>query len=269
MKHKAHILIVDDEATIRNFLVRVLERESYTVTAAQNGVEALRVLESLPVDLMLSDIRMDAMDGVDLLKQARERYPDLAVLLLTGHATVDSAIAALRHGALNYLLKPIKNEELVAAVVAGLEVRQHQQRRDKLEVLAQQFSQVVTPEDHTAIRQDTTITYGKIRLNLAGYIAHYEDKRLNLTPTEFRLLAKFTQAPGVVFDYVELVRDACGYVCARHEAQEIISTHIRNLRSKLSIAPEGAAYIESVRSVGYRLSMPQEGSSLSRKDVTV
>jgi DNA-binding response OmpR family regulator len=61
------------------------------------------------------------------------------------------------------------------------------------------------------------------------------------------------QTPGVVFDYVELVRDACGYTCARHEAQEIINTHIRNLRHKLGIEPDQPLYIESVRSMGYRL----------------
>jgi DNA-binding response OmpR family regulator len=262
MMTKAHLLVVDDEATIRNFLVRVLEREGYIVTSAGDGLEALEILSQAQIDLMLSDIRMDQLDGVDLLKQARSAYPDLAVLLLTGHATVDSAVAALRHGALNYLLKPVKNEEIVEAVHLALEERAHQQRRKQLEQLATQFSTVISggavavADVDEAANRPTYLICGGIELDLAGYTALKDGERLNLTPTEFRLLAKFVQTPGVVFDYVELVRDACGYTCARHEAQEIINTHIRNLRHKLGIEPDQPLYIESVRSMGYRLLEP-------------
>jgi DNA-binding response OmpR family regulator len=262
MTTKAHLLVVDDEATIRSFLVRVLERERYRVTSASDGMEALNILSQSRIDLMLSDIRMDQLDGVDLLKQARSAYPDLAVLLLTGHATVDSAVAALRHGALNYLLKPVKNEDIVEAVHLALEERAHQQRRNQLEQLAAQFSTVISGGADTvqdvdaAVDRPTYLICGSIELDLVGYAAHIDGERLNLTPTEFRLLAKFVQTPGVVFDYVELVRDACGYICARHEAQEIINTHVRNLRSKLNIEPDQPLYIESVRSMGYRLLEP-------------
>lgn len=262
MTSKAHLLVVDDEATIRNFLARVLEREGYIVTSASDGMEALNILSQTRIDLMLSDIRMDQLDGVDLLKQARSAYPDLAVLLLTGHATVDSAVAALRHGALNYLLKPVKNEEIVEAVHLALEERAHQQRRNQLEQLAAQFSTVIAGGAVVAADVDDAddrpayLICGSIELDLAGYTALKDGERLNLTPTEFRLLAKFVQTPGVVFDYVELVRDACGYTCARHEAQEIINTHIRNLRNKLGIEPDQPLYIESVRSMGYRLLEP-------------
>lgn len=262
MASKAHLLVVDDEATIRNFLGRVLEREGYAVTSACDGIEALDILSQTQIDLMLSDIRMDQLDGVDLLKQARRAYPDLAVLLLTGHATVDSAVAALRHGALNYLLKPVKNEEIVEAVHLALEEQAHQRRRNQLEQLAAQFSTVIAGSAVAAVDVDAVddrpayLICGDIELDLAGYTALKDGERLNLTPTEFRLLAKFVQTPGVVFDYVELVRDACGYTCARHEAQEIINTHIRNLRHKLGIEPDQPLYIESVRSMGYRLLEP-------------
>lgn len=260
MMPKAHLLVVDDEATIRNFLVRVLEREGYTVTSACDGTEALDILSQGRIDLMLSDIRMDQLNGVDLLKQARILYPDLAVLLLTGYATVDSAVAALRYGALNYLLKPVKNEEIVEAVNTALEARANQQRRNQLEQLAAQFSTAISGSavSGTYVEENkrTQVICGSIELELVNYSARKGGERLNLTPTEFRLLAKFAQAPGMVFDYVELVRDACGYSCARHEAQEIINTHIRNLRNKLGIEPEQPLYIESVRSMGYRLVEP-------------
>jgi DNA-binding response OmpR family regulator len=260
MTTNARLLIVDDEAVIRNFLVRVLEREGHTVIAASNGAEALDVLRQTTVDLMLSDIRMDQLDGVALLKEAREHYPDLAVLLLTGHATVDSAIAALRHGALNYLLKPVRNEEIVEAVTSALDVRAHQQRGKKLERIAQQFSQVLALEPQPAFNEVSArerVTLDSLSLDLTSYAAVLNGNRLTLTPTEFRLLAKLAQVPGRVFDYVELVRDACGYTCTRQEAQEIISTHVRNLRSKLGVEPDRPLYIASVRSIGYRLVEPE------------
>lgn len=252
---KARLLVVDDEATIRNFLVRVLEREGYEVAAACDGIEALHLLEVQPVDLLLTDIRMDHLNGVELLKEAKLRDSDLAVILLTGHATVDSAVAALRQGAFNYLLKPVKNEEIIAAVAEGLQERAHQQRRDRLEQIATRFSDVLSGAETPSVvsKPLTNIQCGTLILSPASYSAYLSDHRLNLTPTEFRLLLTLAQSPGSTFDYVKLVQDACGYVCSRQEAQEIIGTHIRNLRQKLGIEPDHALYIESVRSIGYRL----------------
>lgn len=255
MTAKAHLLVVDDEATIRNFLVRVLEREGYEVAAACDGIEALHLLEDQPVDLLLTDIRMDRLNGVELLKEAKVRDPELVVILLTGHATVDSAVTALRRGAFNYLLKPVKNEEIIAAVEAGLQEQARQQRRDRLEQLATRFSEVMSGEEipPPLPKPQTKLQCGALTLDPVSYAALLGDQRLNLTPTEFRLLLALVQSSGMTFDFVKLVQDACGYICSRQEAQEIIGTHIRNLRQKLAIEPDHALYIESVRGIGYRL----------------
>jgi len=259
MTARAHILIVDDEATIRHFLVRILEREGYEVVAAADGLEALKLLEFHPIDLLLTDIRMDRLNGVGLLTEAKSRYPEMAVILLTGYATVDTAVTALRHGAANYLLKPVKNEELVAAVEAGLRGRQREQRRDRIEQLAAHFSSVMSNESESIplVQPSRNISCGSLALDTTSYTANLDQQRLNLTPTEFRLLLKFARFPGETIDYITLVRDACGYTCMRQEAQEIIGTHIRNLRQKLAVAPEQPLYIESIRSIGYRLIPPR------------
>jgi DNA-binding response OmpR family regulator len=260
MTRKTSVLVVDDEAVIRNFLVRVLEREGYHVAAAGDGREALRLLEAAAFDLLLTDIKMDHLDGVGLLEAARDRYPDLAIILLTGHATVDSAVAALRRGASDYLLKPVRNEQIVEAVAVGLAERSRKQRRNRLEQLAGQFSDVIRAETGSseAAAPETSVICGPLTLDPAGYTAELDGQRLNLTPTEFRLLHKFSHDPGTVFDYVELVRDACGYTCTRQEAQEIIGAHIRNLRHKLGIQPGQALYVEAVRGIGYRLIPAEE-----------
>jgi DNA-binding response OmpR family regulator len=250
------LLVVDDEATIRNFLVRVLEREGYQVQAAQNGREALHDLEVAPFDLLLTDIKMDRLDGVELLKEARRRFPDLAIILLTGHATVDSAITALRQGAQNYLLKPVRNEDVVAAVAAALEQRAHQQRRDKLEQIAAQLLDVIELGegiDGPSPGETSRISYSGLGMDSVAYVATLHGEPLGLTPTEFRLLIYLGSMPGVSVDYITLVQVACGYTCTRQEAQEIIGTHIRNLRQKLGVDPDHPLYIESVRGIGYRL----------------
>jgi DNA-binding response OmpR family regulator len=258
MMAQPNILIVDDEASIRHFLKRILERAGYEVLSADSGSEALNLLESQHIDLLLTDIRMDRMSGVTLLEQVRKTYPEMAVILLTGHATVETAVAALRQGATNYLLKPVKNEELLEAIKTGLQVQLREQRRDQLEQLATHFSAVIAREDGFVApdSSSTEVKCGTLTLHRNSYVAYLSGKRLALTPTEFRLLLTFAQSPGETMTYVDLVRDACGYACQRQEAQEIIGTHIRNLRQKLGISPQLPLYIESIRGIGYRL-LPQ------------
>lgn len=259
----SRVLIVDDEPVIRSFLVRVLERAGYEVQAASNGHEALDYLEATPFDLLLTDIKMDQLDGVELLRRAKAQQPDLSVILLTGHATVSSAVAALRQGAYDYLLKPVKNEDLVTAVAAGLEERARQQRRDRLEQIAAQMLDVVMQSPEAGDTPVSTpgkrlVICGELTLDIAAYTASLADDPLNLTPTEFRLLLELSRIPGVTLDYVKLVQAACGYTCTRHEAREIIGTHVLNLRQKLGVKPGQALYIESIRGVGYRLIPPDQ-----------
>jgi DNA-binding response OmpR family regulator len=248
------VLVVDDEAAIRNFLVRVLQLSGYAVTAACDGRDALEKLEEAVFDVLLTDIKMDRLDGVELLRVAKAHDPDLAVILLTGHATVPSAIAALRQGAHDYLLKPAKNEDILAAVESALTDRARQQRRDQLEQIAAQFLNVVQPYPETSTyTTKSPITYGNLTFDVSGFRATLGNQVLDLTPTEFRLLLELARAPGETIGYIALVQSACGYTCARYEAREIIGAHVLNLRKKLGIEFENAPYIESVRGVGYRM----------------
>lgn len=248
------VLIVDDEAAIRNFLVRVLQLDGYEVTAACDGREALEKLESAAFDVLLTDIKMDRLDGVELLRVAKEHYPDLAVILLTGHATVLSAIAALRQGAHDYLLKPAKNEDILSTIAAALQSRARQQRRDRLEQIAAQLVDVVQPDMQTAAQMtNAPLAYGDLTFDVSGFRASLGGQALDLTPTEFRLLLELVRAPGATIGYSALVQSACGYSCSRQEAREIIGTHVLNLRKKLGVEPDTTLYIESVRGVGYRL----------------
>jgi len=247
------VLVVDDEPVVRSFLVRVLEQAGYAAQAATNGREALQRLDESPYGVLLTDIKMDQLDGVQLLAQVRTRYPDMAVILLTGHATVQSAVEALRLGAHDYLLKPAKNEDVLNAVASGLEARARQRRTARLEQAAGEMLRVMQDNQEPDPRDTPVISCGSLRIDPEAFRATLDGEPLNLTPTEFRLLTAFAREPGTALDYVRLVQLACGYTCTRQEAREIIGTHVLNLRKKLGVAPNYPLYVESVRGVGYRL----------------
>ena len=117
----ANLLVVDDELGMRQFLTHLLQREGHTVRVAENGHEAMTLLQQEPADLMLSDIRMPDMTGIELLKSARERRPDLEVIMMTAFANVDTAREAFLLGAYDFVQKPFDNDLLKETVARALE----------------------------------------------------------------------------------------------------------------------------------------------------
>jgi two-component system, response regulator, stage 0 sporulation protein F len=109
---KQVILIVDDEEGLREGLSRLLEGEGYAVIAVETGEEALQILQQTHIDLVLTDMRMPGMDGIELLKKIRERHGDLGVIILTGYGQIESYIEAMNFGAIEYVSKPFKVNEL-------------------------------------------------------------------------------------------------------------------------------------------------------------
>ncbi len=112
MNKKARVLVVDDEEIARKNLAHILVKENYDVMTAADGAEALRVLESSEFDVVLTDLRMGKIDGMDLLERVKIKYPDTKVIMVTGYATVPSAIEAMKKGAFHYIAKPFKLDEV-------------------------------------------------------------------------------------------------------------------------------------------------------------
>ncbi|QHI70842.1 sigma-54-dependent transcriptional regulator [Tichowtungia aerotolerans] len=115
------ILIVDDEPTILNLLNKILTGQGYDTTPASNGEKALQLLESEAYDLMISDINMTPINGMELLRKASKSYPDMGVIMLTAYGTVGTAVEAMKEGAFDYITKPFKLDELVLTVQRALE----------------------------------------------------------------------------------------------------------------------------------------------------
>jgi putative two-component system response regulator len=130
-------LVVDDEPRLRQVLVRLMESDGFTCLQAANGADALDVLRRMPVTLVLTDLRMPQMDGVELLRQVRARYPDTAVVMITAVAEVETAVSCLAIGAMDYLTKPFHLDEVRARVSQALEKRrlilENRDNREKLE----------------------------------------------------------------------------------------------------------------------------------------
>jgi putative two-component system response regulator len=116
-------VVADDEPRLRQVLVRLMTSDGFTCLEASDGVEALEKLETVPAALLLSDLRMPRMDGIELLRQSRALYPDLAVILITAVADVELALSCLANGAMDYLTKPFHLEEVLARVGQAMEKR--------------------------------------------------------------------------------------------------------------------------------------------------
>lgn len=121
LSRRSRVLVVDDEEIARKNLAHILSREHYDVVAAGDGAEALRIIEQQEIDVVITDLRMPALDGMALLEKITGRYPDLGVIVVTGYASIQSAIEATRKGASHYIEKPFKLEDVRAAVRQCLE----------------------------------------------------------------------------------------------------------------------------------------------------
>ena len=127
------VLVVDDEQSVTVTMAAILEMDGYSVATALRGVDALELIERETFDLVLTDLRLDDFDGMDVLAAARRRSPDTVGIVLTGYASLESAVKALREGAYDYMLKPADVEELRATVARGIERRKlGQQLRERV-----------------------------------------------------------------------------------------------------------------------------------------
>jgi DNA-binding NtrC family response regulator len=121
MNERKSILVVDDEQDIRRTLQRILERKKYKVSTADDGQAALEIIQKQPIDLILTDLKMPRMDGVQLLKAAKIVAPEIAVILITAYGEVDTAVEAMRNGAYNFILKPPNRSQILLTIARALE----------------------------------------------------------------------------------------------------------------------------------------------------
>jgi DNA-binding NtrC family response regulator len=131
MNDKASILIVDDEEVVRHSHLRSLAGTGCHAQAAEDGQQAIRVMEQHPFDVVLLDLRMPGLDGMDVLKIIKERWPDSEVVVITGYPTIESAKEAVRLGAQNYITKPVGPDDVIRAAFEAMTQKRWALRSDK------------------------------------------------------------------------------------------------------------------------------------------
>lgn len=255
--NKAQVLIIDDEAAERITLGEALRLENYRVTLAASGEEALSLIkEEVPFDLVILDLKLPGIDGLQVLEALHEAQPELVVILITGYATLETAIEALRKGAYDYLLKPCPVEEIIATARKGLsELEKERHRQTLLAQLQDTVQELASVEDHignsTDQSSDATLQVADIRLDRSKHLVTRGEQPIDLTPTEFRLLECLMQQVDNVQTPQQLIRCAQGYETDAMGARSIIRVHIRRLRTKLEPVPADPRYIVNIRGIGY------------------
>lgn len=250
-RHPARILVVDDEPTPRMAIAEGLNLMGYQADEAASGEEALRKLAAEPYDLMLLDLRMPGLDGVEVMRRVRHTYTDLQVIVLTAYGSLESAIEAVRAGAADYLLKPCSLRDTEMAIAQALRKR---------------FS---TPDESMMRRADgpgasepprrilhggpVTLDWEKCRVFVSNQ-GEADNDPIKLTSSEAALLACLIQHSDRVLSCRVLAREALGYEVPEREARELVRPHISRLRRKIKMLFSHSALIHTVRGQGYLFS---------------
>jgi DNA-binding response OmpR family regulator len=262
MSISGHILVIDDETSLRHTLARILQRANFEVTTAASGQEGLSLLGQHPFDLVYLDIRMPDMSGMEVLKKIHATLPDVPVVLFTAQPDLNSAVEALRQGATDYLLKPLQPGDMIqrTETILARQERERRKRQIKSQIEAletelknlenDEISQAPTTSPENG--DDRFLTRGKITLDLLARRLTLNGQDLNLPPTTFDyLLVLLRHAPGVV-DYQTLVTEAQGYEVEFREAQELVKWHIHQIRQAIEPDERNPRYLINVRGTGYR-----------------
>ena len=251
---KGKILVVDDEETTRRSLADILRLEGLQVKTAAYGEAAVEALQQETFDLILLDLKMPGMDGLDVLRIASKLASDTQVILLTAHGSLESAIAALRLGAHDYLLKPASPTQIIRSVNSGLARRADQLRKrnllEQLEASVQQLKDI-GQEQASQANSGMFELGGGVTINIPRRQVEYGDQKVNLTPTEGKLLKVLLEDRQRVYTHRELVSMVQGYETTDWEAPEVLRPLISRLRRKLSVFPNGDKWITNVRGTGY------------------
>jgi DNA-binding response OmpR family regulator len=265
-----NILLVEDDSTARMLLADVLEGAGYQVTTARDGEVALELLSAQVFDVVITDIRMRQVDGIKVLEAARQLTPPPSVILLTGFGSLETAVAALRAGAHDYLLKPAAPKDLLSRVAKAVERRSAEVRQNEAaRIIAQGLAhlqghvpigayspleEIALPGEPTEMPQsDRYLHVGSLSIDTFRHTATFDNQTMHLTPIEYALLHCLAASQGRVVSYSEIVRCSHGYEPDEAEAQSLLKAHVRNLRRKIN-----SRYLVNVRGTGYMLVDPDK-----------
>jgi DNA-binding response OmpR family regulator len=234
------VLVVDDDTTVADVVVAYLERAGMTAEHVTDGPAALAVAARRPPDVVVLDLMLPGLDGLEVCRRLRADRPDLPVVMLTARGEEDDRIAGLETGADDYVTKPFSPRELTLRVRSVL----------------RRVGAGPTPGPHPAapgsaasVPPSGTLHDGDLALDLAGHRVRRDGTELALTAREFDLLAWFLSRPGEVHDRESLLREVWGW---EYGDRSTVTVHVRRLREKLEADPSRPVRLVTVFGVGYR-----------------
>ena len=219
------ILVVDDDTTTVELVKLYLNRDGYRVLTAYDGLEALQTARQSHPDLIVLDLMLPGMNGLEVCRTLRSES-DIPIIMLTAMTTDDDRLRGLDIGADDYVTKPFSPRELAARVRAVLRRLPGERGPEKIE-------------------------HGALTVNFFAHEAYLDDKPLHLTPIEFKLLATFIKEPGRVFSRAQIIEKALGYDFNGFD--RTIDVHILKLRRKVEPDPRKPRFIKTVYGAGYKL----------------
>jgi two-component system, OmpR family, response regulator len=223
----ARILLVDDEQSIQTLLSYPLRKDGYHVTGAHDGSEALERFDEARFDLVILDLMLPKLDGVEVCRQLRSRS-QVPIIMLTAKGSETDKVAGLEVGADDYITKPFSMREFRSRVKAAL-------RRSRMVGTA--------PEEESIERGDLKIDFGRRLVTLRG-------EEVRLTYVEFEILGALARSPGRVLSRETLLEHVWGD--SEYRDPRTVDVHIRHLREKLESEPKKPEFLFTVRGVGYR-----------------
>lgn len=227
---KQKILIADDEAQIREILRIYFEKEDFDVIEAADGAEAILKVQSEKPDILLLDIMMPVLDGIEVCKQVR-KMSELPIIMVTAKDDDDDRIAGLEIGADDYITKPFNSREVVARVKAVLRRTGNQEKGDKL----------------------SRISYPGLIIDMEQYQVNAFGNKMTFTTKEMELLWCLASNPGKAFSRNQLLETIWGY--SYYGDTRTVDTHIKRIRQKLNIPPDSKWDITTIWGVGYKFEL--------------
>jgi DNA-binding response OmpR family regulator len=219
------ILIVEDESELTKILAAYLERAGYQVISSSRGDEGLVLFQKQHPDLILLDLNLPGLDGLDFTRTVR-RTSEVPIIMVTARVEETDRLIGLELGADDYIIKPFSPREVVARV------------------------KTVLKRVNTSIRKDSILKRGNLEIHIENHTVHENGIRLELTPTEYSILLEMASHPGRVYSRLLLLDITQGSAYEGYE--RTIDAHVKNLRSKLEPTGQPPHYILTVFGVGYK-----------------
>jgi DNA-binding response OmpR family regulator len=234
-------LVVDDEVPLAEVVASYLEREMFEVSLAHSGADALAMAREIDPDVVVLDLALPGIDGLEVCRQLRT-FSDAYIVMLTARDTEVDTVVGLSVGADDYVTKPFSPRELVARIRAML-------RRPRTVV-----PPVNTGAENTVVGPPTRV-FGSMSIDVAGRQVFVDDEPVMLTRTEFDVLCALASRPGVVFSRRQLLESVWGDSWVGND--HLVDVHVGHLRRKLGDDPAAPRYVVTVRGVGYRMGTGQ------------